>query len=66
MRIFVNELGNEIRMNIIVDHRGVTVEAEGPTSRVEHTWTPMEATVLRRMLQAAEEETQAKLKSQDL
>ena len=63
-RTFRNELGNTIRMNIVVDDRGVTVEAEGPTSLVQHTWTPMEATVLRRMLQAAEEEAQAKLKSQ--
>jgi hypothetical protein len=51
---FTNELGNEIRMNVIVDDRGVTVEAEGPTSLVEHTWTSMEAIVLRELLQSAE------------
>lgn len=51
---FTNELGNVIRMNVVIDDRGVTVEAEGPTSLVEHTWTPMEATVLRELLQAAE------------
>lgn len=45
-----NELGNEIEMEIIVDQRGVTVHATGPSSRVEHTWTPLEAMVLRNLL----------------
>jgi hypothetical protein len=51
---FVNELGNKIRMEIAVTPDSVTVIAEGPTSLVEHTWTPMEARILRELLLATE------------
>ena len=50
-KVFTNELGNEIRMVVCQDERGITVEAEGPTSLVEHTWTVMEAQMLRSLLQ---------------
>ena len=54
MKEFTNELGNKIRMNVVADERGITVEAESPTSLVEHTWTPMEAKALREMLESIE------------
>lgn len=48
---FVNELGNQIEMKVLEDDRGVTVYASGPASiLVEHTWTPLEATVLNKLL----------------
>lgn len=37
-------------MKVENDDRGITVTAHGPTSDVEHTWTPMEAIHLRDML----------------
>jgi hypothetical protein len=52
---FVNELGNSINMSIEQDERGVTISANGPTSTVEHTWTPMEAEALRKLLNLKED-----------
>lgn len=49
-RVFRNELGNLITMRVVRDDRGVTVVAAGPGSEVEHTWTPVEAGVLRELL----------------
>lgn len=40
---FVNELGNMITMSVTSRPGGITVIAQGPTSLVEHTWTPKEA-----------------------
>jgi len=51
---FLNELGHKIALTINHDERGVTVSASGPTSQVEHTWTPLEARELRRLLQLIE------------
>lgn len=48
---FENELSNEIVMGVVVDGRGVTVTATGPTSEVEHTWTRQEAQMLRYLLE---------------
>ncbi len=48
--VFTNELGHEIEMTVLVDEIGVTVRAKGPTSIVEHTWTPAEAKVLSDLL----------------
>ncbi len=48
---FTNEVGNEITMSVGYDHRGVTVYAEGPTSSIEHTWTPMEAVAVMQLIQ---------------
>lgn len=47
---FKNELGNDISMDVVSDDRGITVSASGPTSQVEHTWTPLEAKHLRDLL----------------
>lgn len=47
---FINELGNKINMEIVVNEKGITVIASGPTSQIEHTWTPLEAAVLRDLL----------------
>ena len=47
LTVFTNELGNRIVMQVSTDtHKGVTVSASGPTSQVEHTWTPKEASEL--------------------
>lgn len=46
----VNELGNSIDFRITDDSNGITVFASGLHSEVEHTWTLMEAYVLRDML----------------
>lgn len=56
-RVIVNELGHTIPMIVTQDHRGVTVVASGPTSEVEHTWTPMEAETLRDLLSEVIERT---------
>lgn len=45
-RAIVNELGNVIGIAVTRDQRGITVAAIGPTSEVEHTWTPMEAATI--------------------
>ena len=50
---FINELGNDISMDVVSDDRGITVSAAGPTSQVEHTWTPLEAQRLRDLLNQA-------------
>ena len=50
----VNELGSEIEISVTVDERGVTVEAQGPTSQMEHTWTPFEAQAIRHLLELVE------------
>lgn len=47
---FYNENNNSVFMKVENDDRGITVTAHGPTSDVEHTWTPMEAIHLRDML----------------
>ncbi len=47
---FKNELGNDISIDVVSDDRGITVSASGPTSQVEHTWTPLEANHLRDLL----------------
>jgi len=49
----INESGNLITMSVTVDDDGVTVLASGPTSEVEHTWTPLEARELIRLLTEA-------------
>jgi len=49
----INESGNLITMSVVVDDDGVTVLASGPTSEVEHTWTPLEARELIRLLTEA-------------
>lgn len=46
----VNELSNTIDFDITKDERGVTIHAIGPTSEVEHTWTPVEAITIRELL----------------
>ena len=51
---FRNELGNQILISVENDSQGVTVIAQGPTSQVEHTWTPEEAKVLRMLLELLE------------
>lgn len=51
---FVNEFENEISIEIIRDEKGVTIYAKGPNSEVEHTYTPMEAIVLRELLELLE------------
>jgi hypothetical protein len=47
---FVNELNNTIVISGAVTKAGVTIIAEGPTSLIEHVWTPVEAAVLRDLL----------------
>jgi hypothetical protein len=49
-RVIVNESGNTIPIAVTYDHAGVTVTATGPTSRVEHTWTPKEAATVRDLI----------------
>jgi hypothetical protein len=51
---FKNENENEIQMTITHDEEGVRVQAFGPTSHVNHVWTPVEAKVLRTMLELLE------------
>jgi hypothetical protein len=41
-RVFINELGNRIFMSVTEDDDGVHVVAEGPTTLLEHIWTPKE------------------------
>ena len=50
----INEHDNEIFFEVAVDRRGVTLVVEGPTSKVEHTWTRMEAEVIQVMFKTAE------------
>lgn len=47
---FVNELGNTILITVTRDQRGITIFASGPTSEVEHAWTPNEARAIRDLL----------------
>jgi hypothetical protein len=47
---FKNENGNTITIQVIDDENGLTVKAYGHGTVVEHTWTPLEAEVLRHML----------------
>lgn len=49
-RTFINELGNEISIIVADTTYGITMFAVGPSSFVQHTWTPMEAMALRNML----------------
>lgn len=49
-REFMNEIGNQISILVQHDPRGVTISCFGPTSEVEHTYTPMEARVIRELL----------------
>lgn len=49
-KTIVNELGNDIHFRATDDSEGITIFASGPNSEVEHTWTPMEAVVIRDML----------------
>lgn len=49
-RKFINELGNQIEMSVVSNETGITIFAKGPTSDVEHTWTPLEIKNLREML----------------
>lgn len=47
LAVFTNELGNRIVMKVSTDtHKGVTISASGPTSQVEHTYTPREVSEL--------------------
>lgn len=48
--LFANEHHNIIEMSVAVDDRGVTISATGPTSEVEHTWTPIETVKLLTLL----------------
>jgi hypothetical protein len=49
--VFTNEIGNRILMHVEKDSRkGITISAVGPTSTVEHTWTPKEVSVLIKLL----------------
>jgi len=45
-----NELGNRISIDIVQDERGVTLKVTGPGSQVEHTYTPLEAQCVGRLL----------------
>lgn len=50
-RWFTNELGNRILMyGYFEDDGSVTLEASGPHSRMEHTWTRKEAEKLHDLL----------------
>jgi hypothetical protein len=42
-RTFVNELGHTITMEVRLAPGVVRVEAVGPTSTADHTWTQIEA-----------------------
>lgn len=44
---FTNDFGNRIVMTVEEDSvKGITISAVGPTSTVEHTWTPIEASIM--------------------
>lgn len=47
---FHNEKGNLITINVTDTPEGISIEGQGPNSHVQHTWTPLEAEVLRHML----------------
>ena len=49
-RGFYNEHGNWVAMTVTKDDNGITVSAVGLSSQVEHTWTPMEAKELARLI----------------
>lgn len=45
--VFTNEFGNRIVMCVKeAPIMGITISAVGPTSTVEHTWTPKEISML--------------------
>ena len=50
IREFKNEKGNLIQMTVTATSTGVTVNAYGPQSTVEHTWTHKEAGVMLELL----------------
>lgn len=57
LREFVNERGNSIRMEVELGPDGVTVRAQSPSSKCEHTWTITEARTLYKLLASALWET---------
>lgn len=57
IREFVNERGNQIRMEATLAPGSVTVRATSPSSTCEHTWTVEEARALYNLLASALWET---------
>jgi hypothetical protein len=49
-RVFMNELGEEISMSVTYDEKGITVVAIKPEAEVTTTWTPLEAGMVRDLI----------------